>query len=191
MTRDVIANEHATGWTVVLRLASLLLALASPGVVAQAADEKPRTIRVVMDNNYAPYSFQSDDGKLQGILIDQWQAWEKKTGIKAELHAMNWDEALRRMRAGEFDVIDCIVETAERRDYFDFTPAYAPIEASIFFRNQISGITDFASLKGFPVGVKMGDQHINKLKANGVTGCAPTVLFVAKHLSKGNEYVDA
>ena len=151
------------------RLLILLLALVSSGVVAQTAVETPRTIRVVMDNDYAPYAFQSDDGKLQGILVDQWQAWEKETGIKVEIHAMDWDEALRRMRAGEFDVIDSIVETAERREYFDFTPAYTTIEASIFFRNDISGIIDLASLKGFPVGVKAGDQHINKLKAHGVT----------------------
>jgi hypothetical protein len=103
------------------RLLIVSLALISSSVVAQTA-ETPRTIHVVMDNAYAPYSFQSDEGKLQGILIDQWQAWEKKTGIKAEIHSMDWDGALRRMRVGEFDVIDSIVETAERRDYFDFTP---------------------------------------------------------------------
>jgi PAS domain S-box-containing protein len=123
----------------------------------------------VVDDAYAPYSFQSDDGKLQGILIDQWQAWEKQTGCKAELHAMDWGEDLRRMRAGEFDVIDSIAETAERRDYFDFTPAYTTIEASIYFRKDIAGISNLASLKGFPVGVKTGDQHIDQLKANGVT----------------------
>jgi len=89
-----------------LRLALLMLALASPGAVAPTPVETPRTIRVVMDNAYAPYSFQSDDGKLQGILIDQWQAWQRKTGIKVEVHAMDWGEALRRTRAGEFDVID-------------------------------------------------------------------------------------
>src|ERR1700682_490621 len=149
--------------------ALLMLALAAPGAVAQTAVETPRTIRVVLDNNYAPFSFQSDEGKLQGILVDQWQAWEKKTGIKVEMHAMDWGKALRRMRAGEFDVIDSIVETAERRDYFDFTPPYTTIEASIYFRSDISGIRDLASLKGFPVGVKTGDQHIDQLKANGVT----------------------
>ena len=151
------------------RILVLSLALVSTGAVVQAAVETPRTIRVVMDNAYAPYSFQSAEGKLQGILIDQWQAWEKKTGIKVELHAMDWGDAVRRMRAGEFDVIDSIVETPERRDYFDFTPAYTPIEASIFFRNDISGITDLASLKGFPVGVKAGDQHVEKLKEHGIT----------------------
>ena len=98
------------------------LALVSPGVTAQSAVETPRTIRVVMDNAYAPDAFQSDKGELQGVLIDQWRAWERETGIKVEIHAMDWSEALRRMRAGGFDVIDCIVETDERRDWLDFTP---------------------------------------------------------------------
>ena len=151
------------------RLLIFSLALVSPGVAAQTAVEAPRTIQVVMDNAYAPYVFQSGEGKFEGILIDQWLAWEEKTGIKVKIHAIDWSEGLRRMRAGEFDVIDCIVETAERQDYFDFTPAYTTVEASIYFRNDISGITDLASLKGFPVGVKIGDQHIDKLKANGVT----------------------
>jgi PAS domain S-box-containing protein len=162
-------RDGSSCWVAGLRLALLMLALVSPSAVAQTTVETPRTTRVVMDNAYEPYSFQSGDGKLRGILVDQWQAWEKKTGIKVEVHALDWDEALRRMRVGEFDVIDSIVETPERRDYFDFTPAYATIEASIFFRNEISGITDLASLKGFPVGVKAGDQHLDKLKANGVT----------------------
>jgi PAS domain S-box-containing protein len=157
----------------IARLLIFWLALVAPGVLAQAPVEAPRTIRVVMDNAYAPYSFQSDHGKLHGILIDQWQVWEKKTGIKAEIHATDWSEALRRMREGEFDVIDSIVETPERRDYFDFTPAYATIEASIYFRNDISGISDLTSLKGFPVGVKTGDQHIDQLKRNGVTTVIP------------------
>jgi PAS domain S-box-containing protein len=156
-----------------LRPAFLMLALVSPGTEAPAATEAPRTIRVVLDNDYAPFVFQSDEGNLQGILVDQWQAWEKKTGIKAEIHPMDWGEAVRRMRAGEFDVIDCIVETPARRDYFAFTPAYATIEASIYFRNDISGITDLASLKGFPVAVKVGDQHVDRLQETGVTTVIP------------------
>jgi signal transduction histidine kinase len=155
------------------RLVVVALALGMTGAGAQTAAEKPRTIRVVMDNAYAPYVFQADDGKLQGILIDQWQAWERKTGIHVEIHAMNWGDALQRMRAGEFDVIDLIVETPDRRRDFDFTPAYATVEASIFFRDDLTGITDLASLKGFPVAVKAGDQHIDRLQENGVTTVIP------------------
>jgi PAS domain S-box-containing protein len=162
-------NSFTVRTSAILRLLFFPLALVPLGVMAQTPTPTPRTIRVVMDNAYAPYSFQSDEGKLQGILIDQWQAWEKKTGIKAEIHGMDWDKALRRMRAGEFDVIDNIVETADRREYFDFTQTYATNEASIFFRKDIAGISDLASLKGFPIAVKDGDQHVDQLKANGVT----------------------
>src|SRR5258706_13201553 len=75
----------------------------------------PRTIRVVMDNNYAPYSFQSDDGKLQGILIDQWRGWEKMNSIKVGVPPMGWHEPLRLKGAGGVGGIDCIVETADRQ----------------------------------------------------------------------------
>jgi PAS domain S-box-containing protein len=129
---------------------------------------KAKRLQVLMDSDYAPYSFISAEGKLQGILIDQWQAWENKTGVGVDIRAMDWATALDTMRSGNFDVIDEIVETSERREDFDFTPAYAAIEVPIFFRTDISGITDLLSLKGFPVGVKQGDQHVDRLKANGV-----------------------
>jgi PAS domain S-box-containing protein len=152
-----------------MRFALLMLALVSSGAPAPAVRDAPRAIRVVVDNAYAPYSFRSDKDELQGILIDQWRAWERQTGIAVDIEAMDWVEALQRTRAGEFDVIDSIFETAARREFFDFSSAYTLVEASIFFRNDISGITDVQSLKGFPVGVKAGDQHIEQLKANGVT----------------------
>ena len=61
----------------------LSLAWVSPGVAAQpAAAETPRTIRIVMDNVYAPFVFRSDEGTVQGILVDQWHAWERKTGSR-------------------------------------------------------------------------------------------------------------
>src|SRR5258708_1655580 len=109
----------------------LVVALAAFSLnAARPAASSPRSIRVLVDNDYAPYdyapySFQSDDGQLQGIVIDQWKAWEKKTGVRADIQAMDWNQALRRMRAGEFDVIDCIFATDKRQAYFDFTPAYA------------------------------------------------------------------
>jgi PAS domain S-box-containing protein len=153
------------------------VALVLTAVSAPAADRRPGALRVVVDNDYAPFSFRSADGRLQGILIDQWREWEKKSGVRAEIQALDWDEALRRMHAGEFDVIDSIVETPERSEYFDFTPPYATVGASIFFREDISGITDLNSLRGFPVGVKAGDQHIDRLMENGVSTIIPFANF--------------
>src|SRR3954466_9321530 len=92
-----------------LFLATALALLAiSPVTAAKAAPAKPRKIRVVLDSAYAPFSFRSADGRMQGILVDQWAAWEKVSGIKAGIVGRDWARALEDMQRGEFDVIDTI-----------------------------------------------------------------------------------
>ncbi|KAF0111832.1 MAG: multi-sensor hybrid histidine kinase [Chloroflexi bacterium] len=127
-----------------------------------------KTITVVMDNNYPPFTFLDANGNLQGILIDQWRLWEQKTGIAVELTGSDWSEALRRMEAGEFDVIDTIFFNESRAKIYDFSKPYITIDVPIFFINEISGITDAESLKGFPVAVKAGDAVIDYLNGKGV-----------------------
>ena len=63
-------------------------------------------LRVVMDDNYPPFVFRSPDGRLQGILVDQWRLWEKKTGVPVEIRGMEWNRAVREMESGTHDVID-------------------------------------------------------------------------------------
>lgn len=152
---------------VYFRIALLFLALtcaAPPPVHAT----RPASLRVVMDNNYPPYVFQDSTGKLQGILIDQWRLWEQKNGIPVTVSALDWNQALRGMKAGEFDVIDTIFKTEERSQWLDFSEPYARLEVPIFFHKEISGISDAASLKGFAVAVKAGDAAIDLLKHSGV-----------------------
>ena len=126
------------------RVFLILILLASVVVyncTAHAKDPEnaaSRTVRVVMDNNYPPYVFMDSEGTLQGILVDQWQLWQKKTGIRVEIKAMDWGSALKRMKAGEFDVIDTTFKTEERSGWLDFGKPYARIEVHAFFNNEIN-----------------------------------------------------
>jgi PAS domain S-box-containing protein len=140
-----------------------------PDTGADPANTPLLGLRVVTDDNYPPYVFKENDGRLKGILIDQWHLWEKKTGIRVQLHAMEWDEAQRRMLAGEFDVIDTLFRNEKRELIYEFSKPYAQIDVPIFFRTDISGIHDENDLRGFAVGVKAGDSAIEVLKAKGVT----------------------
>jgi len=128
-----------------------------------------KTISVVLDDNYPPYVFRNATGELQGILVDQWSLWSDKTGVKAELHAMDWADALAGMRAGKYDVIDTVFLNEERDEWLDFTEPYATIDVPIYHSNKIGGITDPVSLAGFTVAVKAGDACIPILKEAGVT----------------------
>ena len=161
LLRSVSAIGTATsGWWPGLALAVILFAL--------PAAATPAPLRVVLDDNYPPYVFRDSEGALQGILVDQWRLWEKKTGTPVELTAVDWNEALQRMKAGEFDVIDTIFETPERDQWLDFTPPYVRIEVPIFFGKDISGIADLNSLPGFAVAAKRGDAAVGLLKQHGV-----------------------
>ena len=130
---------------------------------------RPQAVRIVMDDNYPPYVFHDGSGNLQGILIDQWRSWEQKTGVRADITAMDWDDALRRMGKGEFEVIDTIFLNERRARLYDFSRPYADIDVSIFFQKNISGIVDADSIRGFAVAVKSGDAAVDFLKTRGVS----------------------
>lgn len=144
---------------------TLVLALAVPTVWA----EGPKPLRVVIDNNYPPYSFLDAEGNPQGVSIDQWRLFGEKTGIPVEISALDWSEALARMQRGEADVIDTIFYNEERAKIYDFTKPYVKIEVPIFFNKNITGITGMDSLKGFSVAAKEGDNAVALLKSAGVT----------------------
>jgi diguanylate cyclase (GGDEF)-like protein len=127
------------------------------------------SIKVGIDDNYPPYSFHNEQGELQGISIDQWKLWEKKTGIKVYLYGMNWDRCQHLMQEGAFDVIDTMFYNKERARLYEFTKPYTRIDVPIFFHKSISGIYNVDSLQGFSVAVKKGDNGINILKEKGIT----------------------
>ena len=150
-------------------LLGLLLFCGCPQLLLARQPFPPHRISVVLDDNYPPYAFRDGSGVLQGICIDQWRAWEKKTGVSVEIHGMDWSLAVEKMKAGGFDVIDTAFVTAERTAYLEFSKPYATIQVPIFFRSTISGITDLASLKGFPVAGKAGDADMQLLRDRGIS----------------------
>jgi len=128
-----------------------------------------KSIRVVLDDNYPPFIFKDSKGNPQGIIVDQWKLWEKKTGIKVELYPMSWNMAQADMKNGKYDAIDTIFQNAEREKLYDFTKAYAKIDVNIFFPKEISGINGVDSLKGFSVAVKSGDASVSYLLSNNIS----------------------
>ena len=155
-----------------LRAVTLIALMLSAGTCPAATYESPSTpksIRVVMDDNYPPYAFRDDRGLLKGIIVDQWGLWERKTGIHVEITGTDWAIAQRRMQAGEFDVIDTIFRNGNRDKIYDFTKPYADIPVPLFFHKDISGIRGPDDARGFMVAAKAGGNVIDVLRKYGVT----------------------
>ena len=152
-----------------LCLVAALVSILTSCATMPTAQSSIKSIRVVMDNNYPPYAFMDENGDMQGILVDQWKAWETHTNVKVEVVGLHWDKALAGMKAGEFDVIDTIFLTEERAKIYDFTDPYAQINVNIYYPSNFLGLADAGNLKGFRVAVKAGDANADYLISQGVT----------------------
>ncbi len=151
--------RHSVIIAVVLLVAGMVQALAGPA---------RGSITVMSDDNYAPYVFIGSNGSVQGILVDQWKAWEKATGIKVEFKAMSWSLAQAAFNRGEADVLDTVFVTDERKKLYSFSKPYARIEVPIFMHKTITGIAGAGDLRGFKVAVKHGDAAVEALAMEGV-----------------------
>jgi PAS domain S-box-containing protein len=134
-----------------------------------AAFSPPDNIVVVSDDTYPPYLFRGEGGKLQGILVDKWALWSKKTGIHVNVAGMPWFGAQEVTREGSADVIEAITFTGARAELYEFSPPYAKVDARIFFHRSISGINnDPTSMRGFAIGAKHGSACGNWLTERGI-----------------------
>ena len=151
----------------------LLLACVLTGGLPQsavAATDGPggKTIRVAIDDNYPPYAFRDSTGTLRGLLVDAWELWEQKTGVRAALQATDWKSAQQQMEAGGADVLETAFRTPLREKLYDFSPAYAEIPVGIYVDADVGGIADIDSLRGFLVGAKAGDACVDRLHRAGI-----------------------
>lgn len=149
------------------------------------------SITVISDDNYPPYIFRDESGKLKGIIVDQWDLWSKKTGVNVHIVATDWSDALKLMSEGRGDVIDTVFYTAERAAKYDYTPEYADIEVPVFFENSLSGIDSIESLSGYIVGVKDGDACIEVLNSHGITSLKkyPNYESIVKDAAAGKIHI--
>ncbi|GEM_PF-453457 len=161
-----LLSSFCCGQTLIFVL--LIIAPRILHAVAEPQQSGSNTLVVVSDDDYPPYIFRDANGKVRGIIPDQWSLWEQKTGVRIELKAMDWTEAKRCMREGRADAIDTIFFSDERAKLFAFTRPYAKIEVPIYVHKALGGISDIASLKGFTIGVKADDSVADYLARQGI-----------------------
>ncbi|MGC9063085.1 MAG: HD domain-containing phosphohydrolase [bacterium] len=119
-----------------------------------------RTLRVVLDRDYPPFTYIDKSGHLVGISVDFWKLWREKTGIDVKLIPVEWAKAHEMMRNRSADVIDTIFKTPAREEYLDFTEPIFPMTSSIYYRSNIQ-VSSLKDLTPYLVGVKEKDALID------------------------------
>jgi PAS domain S-box-containing protein len=147
----------------------LLLVVAA----ASAQGMRPARLHVVAGENYPPYLFKGPDGQPQGLLVDLWALWERKTGVPVRLEATQWARAQQMVQDGGADVIDMIFRTPAREPFYSFSMPYAELPVAIYHHDSIQGIQSVRSLAPFRIGVLQGDACAEFLRGQGVADLVP------------------
>jgi len=103
--------------------AALVLLLAVGHALADSFKDGLRLhgIKVVCAEEARPLFFPAPNGEPQGLVIDLWKAWSKKTGIPVRFVLAPWEEGIRSVLEGKADVLGSLVKNAERERRFDFS----------------------------------------------------------------------
>lgn len=148
-----------------IMLAGILLAFAVVAFVAVGNStyrwEPPeqgkyeRTIRVVSDAYYAPISFYDKNGNPAGHDVELIYAVGEKLGVNIELDLLEWPEATKRFRAGEYDLLLKAVYAQERTNWLEYTTPVLNQSYVVFGRDAKDFLV--AELSGAKIALMAGD----------------------------------
>lgn len=82
-------------------------------------------IRFLTTDDFPPFSFLNEEGRLTGFNVDLTRAICDELGIRCTIQAREWDDLLRVLRKGDADAIVAgIAVTADARQELDFSDIY-------------------------------------------------------------------
>ena len=144
-----------------------LLLLAATLVSAPPATAAPDRLRVVAADDYPPFLYRDDAGKLAGYTADWWALWSLKTGVAVDLEAGSLAEVQRRLLDGEADAIDLFARTPRRESLYEFSATYLDSPLALYARGRAPAVSGVTGLEGRPVGVIDGHACVERLGAAG------------------------
>lgn len=124
-------------------------------------------IKVLVDDDYPPFVFKNNEGKLQGIIIDEWELFSKKNGIKVLFDGSDWEKTLGKMRDGQGEVLDTLFYKNDREKYLDYGKPYYEVNVNVYYGNSGKKIDSIKKIKGEKIGVKRGDAAVELLLKYG------------------------
>ncbi|MCR5493647.1 MAG: ABC transporter substrate-binding protein/permease [Streptococcus sp.] len=114
------------------------------------------TYKIVMDSSFAPFEYQNDSGKYEGIDVDLIKAIAEQQGFNIELSNPGFDAALNAVQAGQADaVIAGMSITEARKEIFDFSDPYYTSNILLAVKKG-SSVKSYEDLNGMTVGAKNG-----------------------------------
>ena len=116
-------------------------------LLAQIKDKG--TITIAMEGNWAPWTYEDENGSLVGFEVEVSGAVAEKLGVKAEYVTGAWDGLLAGVQGGRYDLMaNGVGYTEERAQSYYFSDFYAFNRTVLVVKGDNTDITSMEDLNG-------------------------------------------
>ncbi|MBI4799984.1 MAG: transporter substrate-binding domain-containing protein [Desulfarculus sp.] len=142
----------------------ITIALLLWGILAPCAQAAPSRLSVAVGSDSVPFYFQDKQGLPQGLVVDLWKLWSRKTGVAVDFKSVPFGQTLTLVGQGQADVHAGCFQSQQRQEFLDFVVPVCNVQTNLFVHQNIFGIEDLEDLRGFRVGVIAGDYALEYLE---------------------------
>ncbi|OOE39221.1 hypothetical protein BZG09_16970 [Salinivibrio kushneri] len=130
---------------------------------------KRETLTVAGSKAWKPFSYLSDTGKPQGILIDLWRDFGRRKGYTIEFLLTDWENSIEIVRSGRADVHSGLISSDERSNVLEVGAPIFAIDVYLFFHQTMNGTPAESVLdvdRDYEVGVVAGGYEEEFMSKN-------------------------
>jgi PAS domain S-box-containing protein len=115
------------------------------------------TIKIVYNGGTPPLKFTDANNKPNGMIIDIWKLWAKKTNQKIEFIETSWDNTIDMIKEGTANIHAGIYYTKQRDEFLDYTskPFYTN-KKYFFYHKSLGDIFSINDLKPYVIAIDNG-----------------------------------
>lgn len=124
------------------------------------------SIVIGMSGGYKPYTFTDEKGELVGFEVDTWNEIGRRINKTIEFQTADFSGLFGLLDSGKIDTISNQITVNEKRlEKYQFSTPYVYYGAQLVVKEDNNEIVDLASLKGKKVGVSLGSNYEEMVKA--------------------------
>ncbi len=157
-------SSGSTATTAATSAAAAETTAAAEDTTAAAAEAEDsavsgKTYKIAIDQAFAPFSIQQDDGSYVGIDVEMIKAVAEAEGFDVDIQPMDFSAIIPALTSGTIDGgLGCMSVTDERKQSVDFSDPYYEDGLALVTAASDDSISALTDLKGKSIAVKEGTQ---------------------------------
>jgi signal transduction histidine kinase/CheY-like chemotaxis protein/ABC-type amino acid transport substrate-binding protein len=129
------------------------------------SDSLNSEISITGDPEWPPNSMYDLQGNYIGIIPDLWELIEKKSGLRFKrTKSSSWAQTIELLKNNEINIIDCVSETPERKEFMDFSEVLFTSSIVLVGREDLDFVNGMNDIGNLTVAVQEGASEIELLK---------------------------